>query len=89
MQANQVMRSIVVVAAYDWKRISVAVWRIYLILFWHCTIRTSKKQDRLCVVKVKFHVFICSKNMKSALSSFSPALIYVSISLILAHIQLS
>ena len=115
------MRSIVVVAAQDWKRISVAVWssskicnssgsgtvvkfvlqgqvnmaaerlrrRIYLILFWHCTIRTSKKQDRLCVVKVKFHVFTCSKNMKSALSSFSPALIYVSISLILAHIQLS
>ena len=27
--------------------------------------------------------------MKNALSSFSPALIYVSISLILAHIQLS
>ena len=57
-------------------------------LFWHCTIRTWKKQDPLCVVKVKFHVFICYKNMKSALSSFSPALIYVSISLILAHIQL-
>ena len=56
--------------------------RIYLILFWHCTTRTSKKQDRLCVVKVKFHVFKSSKNMKSALSSFSPALIYVSISLI-------
>ena len=47
-----------------------------------------EKQDRLCVVKVKFHVFTCSKNMNSALSSFSPALIYVSISLILANIQL-
>ena len=40
-------------------------------LFWHCTMRTSKKQDRLCVVKVKFHLFTCYKNMKSALSSFS------------------
>ena len=37
--------------------------RIYLILYWHCTTRTSKKQDRLCVVKVKFHVFTYSKNM--------------------------
>ena len=57
-------------------------------LFWHCKIRTLKKQDRLCVVKVKFHVFTCCKTMKSALRSFSPVLIYVSISLILAHVQL-
>ena len=46
-------------------------------LFWDCTIRSSKKQDRLCVVKVEFHVFTCYKHMKSAL-----------ISLILAYIQL-
>ena len=26
-------------------------------LFWHCTIRISKKQDRLCVTYVKFYVF--------------------------------
>ena len=57
-------------------------------LFWHCTIRTSKKQDHLRVVKVKFTVFTCYKSMKKALSSFSPALIYVSTSLVLAHIQL-
>ena len=64
--------------------------RVYLMPFWRCTIRTSKKKDWLCVVKVKFHVFTGYKNMKNALliSSFSPALIYVSISLILAYIQL-
>ena len=62
--------------------------RVYFMLFLHCTIRTSKKQDQLCVVKVKSTVFTCYKNMKNALSSFSPVLIYVSISLILAHIQL-
>ena len=57
-------------------------------LFLHCTIRTSKKQDQLCVVKIKFNVFKCYKNMTNALSSLSPALISASISIILAHIQL-
>ena len=46
--------------------------RVYLMSFWHFTLRIRKKQYRLWVVKVKFHVFTCSKNMKSALSSFSP-----------------
>ena len=51
--------------------------RVYLMPFWRCTIRTSKKKDWLCVVKVKFHVYTGYKNMKSALliSSFSPALV--------------
>ena len=43
--------------------------RVYLMLFWHCIIRTLKTQDRPWVIKVKFHVFTCYKNMKSALSS--------------------
>ena len=38
--------------------------------FWHFTLRIRKKQYRLWVVKVKFHVFTCYKNMKSGLCSF-------------------
>ena len=39
-------------------------------LFWHCTIRTWKKQDPLCVVKVKFHVFICYKKYEERTEQF-------------------
>ena len=38
--------------------------------FWHFTLRIRKKQYRLWVVKVKFHVFTRYKNMKSGLCSF-------------------
>ena len=38
--------------------------------FWHFTLRIRKKQYRLWVVKVKFHVFTCHKNMKSGLCRF-------------------
>ena len=40
-------------------------------LFWHCTMRTSKKQDRLCIIKVKFHVFTGYKNEQPIEQFFS------------------
>ena len=46
-------------------------------------IKNSKKQYQLWVVKVKFHVFTCYKNMKRTVQS----IIFAPINLILAHIR--